>query len=97
MRYSRRFGGLGLKTTQRYGLWMTGFAEFRPQNSVAAVLEETDGGMWHNSEGCVKTKQLRVERGPSDKKPKSWSIFAPGGMDSLYVNRGSLVNRNNLL
>jgi hypothetical protein len=40
---------------------MGGFAEFGPQNSAAAVSEETDGGTWHDRGGCVKAKQLRVK------------------------------------
>jgi hypothetical protein len=42
-------------------LWTTGFAEFGPQNSAAAVMEGINGGTWHHSEGCIKAKQLRVE------------------------------------
>jgi hypothetical protein len=45
-----------------HALWMTGFDEFGPQNSTAAVPDETGGGTWHHSERCVKAKQLRVER-----------------------------------
>jgi hypothetical protein len=41
---------------------MAGFAEFGPQNSAAAVPVGINGGTWHHSEGCVKAKQLRVER-----------------------------------
>jgi hypothetical protein len=41
---------------------MVSFAEFGPQNLAVAVLEGTGGGMWHHSEGCVKAKQLHVER-----------------------------------
>jgi hypothetical protein len=40
---------------------MSGFAEFRPQNSAVAVLEGTGGGMRRNRRGCVKAKQLRVK------------------------------------
>jgi hypothetical protein len=41
---------------------MAGFAEFGPQNSVAAVLEGTGGGTWRHIEECVKAKQLCVKR-----------------------------------
>jgi hypothetical protein len=41
---------------------MTGFDEFGPQNSVVAIPMGNGGGTWHYSEGCIKAKQLRVER-----------------------------------
>jgi hypothetical protein len=41
---------------------MAGFAEFGPQNSMATVPEGTGGGTWHHNEGCIKAKQIRVER-----------------------------------
>jgi hypothetical protein len=41
---------------------MAGFAEFGPQNSAIVVPEGTSGGMCYHNEGCVKAKQLRVER-----------------------------------
>jgi hypothetical protein len=41
---------------------MAGFAEFGPQNSTVAVPEGTGGGTWRHSEGCVKAKQIHVER-----------------------------------
>jgi hypothetical protein len=41
---------------------MAGFVEFGPQNSAAAVPMEISGDTWHHSEGCVKAKQLCVER-----------------------------------
>jgi hypothetical protein len=34
---------------------------------------------------------------PSDKKPRSWSISCPGGVNRLYVNRASLGSVNNPL
>jgi hypothetical protein len=40
---------------------MAGFAKFVPQNSVASVLEGTDGGMWRDRGGCVKVKQPHVK------------------------------------
>jgi hypothetical protein len=40
---------------------MSVFAEFGPQNSVAAVLKGTGGGKWRDRGGCVKAKQLRVK------------------------------------
>jgi hypothetical protein len=53
------FGGLGLKTTQRYG-WRV-FAEFGPQNSAVAVPEGTSGVMCRDRGGCVKAKKLHVK------------------------------------
>jgi hypothetical protein len=41
---------------------MAGFTEFGPQNSAAMVSEGISGGTWHHNEGCVKAKQLHVER-----------------------------------
>jgi hypothetical protein len=60
VRYSRRVWWFGPQNHP--ALRMAGFAEFRPQNSAATVPEGTDGGTWHHSEGCVKVKQLCVER-----------------------------------
>jgi hypothetical protein len=42
-------------------LWMAGFAEFGPQNSVVAVPEGTGGGTRRDRGGCVKAKQCRVK------------------------------------
>jgi hypothetical protein len=79
-------------------LWMAGFAEFRSQNSAAvAVWERTSSGMWCHSEGCVKMKQLRVERVAVVSKTLDLVYFAPRGVDRLYLNKGSLGNRNNPL
>jgi hypothetical protein len=54
--------GLVVEPQNHPALRMTGFTEFGPQNSVAAVQEGTDDSTWCHIEGCVKTKQLRVER-----------------------------------
>jgi hypothetical protein len=58
VRYSQRFDGLASKppstTDDR-------FAEFGSQNLVVTVPVGIRGGTWHH-EGCVKAKQLRVER-----------------------------------
>jgi hypothetical protein len=43
-------------------LQMESFAEFGPQNLAVAIPEGTGGGTWRHSEGCVKVKQLCVER-----------------------------------
>jgi hypothetical protein len=43
-------------------LRMSGFAEFGPQNSEVAVPVGIGGNTWHHNEGCIKAKQLRVER-----------------------------------
>jgi hypothetical protein len=78
---------------------MVGFAEFGPQNSVVVVPEGTGGSMWRYSEGCVKAKQHRVttKNHPNATKILESVYFALGGGDKLYVNRGSLGNRNNPL
>jgi hypothetical protein len=39
-----------------------GFAKFGPQNLATTVPLVICGGTWHHSEGCVKAKQLCVER-----------------------------------
>jgi hypothetical protein len=54
--------GLVVEPQNHPALWMTGFAEFGPQNSVTAVPEGTSAGMWRHNIVCVKAKQLRVER-----------------------------------
>jgi hypothetical protein len=61
------------KTTLRYRRWV--FDRVWPQKSMVAVLAGTGGSTWRQSKGCIKAKQLRVERVASDKKPRSWSIF----------------------
>jgi hypothetical protein len=55
-------GGLVVEPQNYPTLWMTGFIEFVPQNSAAAVLEGTGGDTWRHNEWCVKAKQLLVER-----------------------------------
>jgi hypothetical protein len=55
------------------------------------------GGTWQHSEGCVKAKQLHVERVTVESKTYELVHFAPSGVDRLYVNRGSLGNGNNPL
>jgi hypothetical protein len=55
------FGGLGLKIQNHTALRMTGFTEFRSQNSAAAVPEGIGGGTWRDRGGCVKAKQLCVK------------------------------------
>jgi hypothetical protein len=54
--------GLVVEPQNHPALRIAGFAEFVPQNSVATVLEGTDGGTWRHSEGCFTAKQLHVER-----------------------------------
>jgi hypothetical protein len=53
------FGGLDLKTTQRYR-WLV-FVEFGPQNLATVVPEGTGGGTWRDHGWCVKVKQLLVK------------------------------------
>jgi hypothetical protein len=76
---------------------MAGFAEFGPQNSAAAVPKGTGGGMWHDRGGRVKAKQLRVKDVAVGSKSQELVHFALGGVDRLYVNRGSLISDNNPL
>jgi hypothetical protein len=53
--------------------------------------------MWHHIEGCFKAKQLRAKRVTVRSKTYELVHFAPGVVDKLYVNRGSLGNGNNPL
>jgi hypothetical protein len=90
--------GLVVEPQNDPALWMAGFfPEFGPQNSVTVVPEEIGGSTWHHSEECIKAKQLRVERLTIRSKTLGLVYFAPSGVDRLYVNRGSLENRNNTL
>jgi hypothetical protein len=58
MRYSWR-----VSTSEQPNAMDDGFAEFGPQNLVATVvLVGISGDTWHHNEGCVKVKQLHVER-----------------------------------
>jgi hypothetical protein len=68
---------------------MAGFAEFGPQNSAVAVSEGTSGGTWRDCGGCIKAKQLRVKDVAIGSKTKELVHFSLGGVDRLYVNRGS--------
>jgi hypothetical protein len=63
--------GLVVEPQNHPALWMVGFAEFGPQNTATAVLEAIDGSTWRHSEGCIKAKQLRVERVPVKSKSRS--------------------------
>jgi hypothetical protein len=62
-------------------IWIAGFVEFGPQNSVT-LSEGISGGMWHHSEGYIKSKQLRVECMVIGSKNKE-VYFALGGVDRL--------------
>jgi hypothetical protein len=64
---------------------------------VAAVLEGTDGGTWHDHRGCVKVKQPHVKDVAIGSKTLELVHLAPGGVDRLYVNRASLGSVNNPL
>jgi hypothetical protein len=48
------------KPTQRYGRRV--YDRVWPQNLVAAVPARIGGDTWCHHNGCVKEKQLRVER-----------------------------------
>jgi hypothetical protein len=41
---------------------MASFVEFAPQNLAVVVPVGIGGGTWNHNEGCIKAKQLRVER-----------------------------------
>jgi hypothetical protein len=43
-------------------LRMVGFPKFGPQNFAVAIPEGIGGGTWWHNEGCVKAKQLRLDR-----------------------------------
>jgi hypothetical protein len=81
-------GGLGLKNTRRYRWWV--FTEFVPQNLATVGPEGTGGGTWHDRGGCVKAKQLRVKDVIVGSKTYELGHFTLGGVNRLYVNRGSL-------
>jgi hypothetical protein len=91
-------GGLVLKPQNHPALRMSGFALFGPQNSVMAVPEGTDGGTWHHSEGRIKANEA-TSCGACGRRIENLGvgIFCPSRVDRLYVNRGSLRNRNNPL
>jgi hypothetical protein len=78
-------------------LQMVGFAVFGPQNSAAAIPEGTGGSTWRDRGGCVMVKQLRVKVVVVGSKSQELVHFALGGVDRLYVNRGSLGSDNNPL
>jgi hypothetical protein len=88
------FGGLGLKTTQRYG-WRVllslglktqrdGFEGNRWQHMASQRMVRQ-----HESTSCG-ARVLRIENLGVDP-------FRPGEVDRLFVNRGNLENRNNPL
>jgi hypothetical protein len=87
--------GLVVEPQNHHTLRMAGFAEFRPQNPTAAVLEGTGGSTWRHSERCVKATSCGARGRPI--KNLAVGLFCPGGVDRLYINRVSLVNRNNPL
>jgi hypothetical protein len=60
--------GLVVWALKPHNATMAGFAEFGHQNSAAAVLMGISVGTWHHNEGCIKAKQLRVERVTVGKK-----------------------------
>jgi hypothetical protein len=68
-------GSLVVEPQNHPALQMSSFTEFEPQNSDVVVPEGTSGGTWRHSEGCIKAKQLRVERMAIRSKTRSWSIF----------------------
>jgi hypothetical protein len=55
-------------------LRMAGFAMFRPQNSVVAVLVGIGGGTWHHSSGASRQSNFVWSVWPSNQKLRSWSI-----------------------
>jgi hypothetical protein len=75
----------------------TGFVEFGPQNSAVAIPVGIGGGTWRPHERCIEAKQLRVERVAVRSIFEELVHFTPGGVDRLYVSRGSLGSSNNPL
>jgi hypothetical protein len=63
--------GLVVWASKPPNVWMVGFAEFGPQNLVAAVPVGMSGDTWHPSEGCIKAKQLMWSTWPLYRKPRS--------------------------
>jgi hypothetical protein len=59
--------------------------------------DRTGGGTWCDRGGCIKAKQLCVKDVAVESKTKELVHFTPGGVDRLYVNRGSLGSENNPL
>jgi hypothetical protein len=55
------------------------------------------GCTWRHPKGCVKVKQLRVERVAIGEKLQELVHFTPDEVDILYVSRGSLESTNNPL
>jgi hypothetical protein len=49
------------------------------------------------AKGALRRNNFVWSVWPSYRKPRSWSILAPGGMNRIFVNRGSLGNRNSPL
>jgi hypothetical protein len=95
VRYSRQFGGLGLKTTKRYGwriLLSLGLNTRRRRFQGESVAAR---GI--TSKGASSQSNFVPSVWPSDRKPRSWSISSPRVVDKLYVNMGSLGNGNNPL
>jgi hypothetical protein len=72
------------KNTQRYGRRV--FDRVRPQNSVMAVPTGIRGGTWRHREGCVKVKELRVERVAVRSKSQELVHFALAkSIASMYL------------
>jgi hypothetical protein len=72
------------KNTQRYGRRV--FDRVRPQNSVMAVPTGIRGGTWRHREGCVKAKELRVERVAVRSKSQELVHFALAkSIASMYL------------
>jgi transposase len=93
VRCSRRVWWFGPQNLP--ALRMAGFAEFWPQNSAAPVLERTGGDTWRDR-GC-QGKATPCEGCGRRIKILGVGPFHPGGVDMLYVNRGSLGSDNNPL
>jgi hypothetical protein len=72
--YSWRFWWLSLKTTQRYGQRV--FDRVWRQNSVVVVPAGIEGSMWRHHKGCIKAKQLRLERVAGRSKSQVLALFA---------------------
>jgi hypothetical protein len=70
---------------------------FGLQNLAVVVQEGINGGTWCHNKGCVEVNQLRVECVAIGSKLQKLVNFTPGGVNMLYINRGSLGNSNNPL
>jgi hypothetical protein len=89
MRYATH-GGFVVEPQNYLVLRMVGFHRVWASKLSGAVLRGIEGGTWQHREGCIKVKQLHVERMTIMSKSKDLVHFAPDRVDRLYVSRGNL-------